>query len=161
MQVIRAVGAAFGVALIAFAAGAQEAEEHEDEVFAIGGLTVADPWTRAAAAGADTLVFFETMNEGPADTLVAATTASAASVEIVGLTLAGGQIGTTPIGPIEIPAGEFEFDPGGLALALRGLTANLDEGAEIEITLTFAALGDLPIHVLVGPADGAQHPHGH
>jgi copper(I)-binding protein len=150
------------MALITFSAGAQEAaEEHEDEVFTIGGLTVADPWTRAATAGAETLVFFETMNEGPADTLTGATTAAAASVEIVGLTLAGAVIGTTVIGQIEIPVGEFELDPGGLALALRGLTTNLEEGAEIEITLTFAALGELPIHVLVGPADGMLHPHGH
>jgi len=151
---------AAGAMLIAVSAGAQEAE-HEDETFAIGGLTIADPWSRAAAAGGDTLVFFETINEGPADTLLSAATEFAEAVEIVGLTLAGAEIGTTVIGPVEIPAGEFEFDPGGLALALRGLTADLTEGMEIEVTLTFATLGELEIHVLVGAADGMLHPHGH
>lgn len=144
--------------LLSTAALAQEADEH---VFVAGALTIEHPWVRAAQAGADTLAFAEFINTGPADTLLSVTTSVAASAEIVGLTLDGGVIGMVAIGAIEIPTGAFSFDPGGLAVALHGLTEALVEGAEIELTLTFAIAGEVTIHVLVEAADAVAHGHAH
>ena len=151
---------AFGASLAATASLAQE-DEHDEHVFAAGAITIDHPWARAAAAGSDTLAFFETENEGGPDILLSASTTIAASVEIVGLALTGDTIDMVPVGPIEIPTGTFELDPGGLALALRGLTADLAEGTEFELTLVFAEAGEVTVHVAVETADAMTHGHAH
>lgn len=136
-------------------------EDHDEHVFTVGAITIDHPWAQAAGSGSDTLVFFETRNEGEPDTLLSASAEIAGAVEIVGLTLIGDEIQMVPIGPIEIPAGEFELDPGGLALALRGLTMELTEGAEFELTLVFELAGETEIHVSVEAEDAMIHGHAH
>lgn len=144
------------------AASTAFAQEHDDEhMFTGGDITIEHPWVRAAAAGADTLMFFESENEGETDTLLSATADVAASIEIVGLSIVGDRVEMIPIGPIEIPAGTFEFDPGGLALALHGLSEALTVESEIEVTLIFANAGEIEIHVLVEPSDAMFHSHNH
>lgn len=144
--------------LLASSALAQEMDEH---VFVAGPLTIEHPWVRAAAAGGETLAFTEIINVGAPDTLLGASSPAAGSVEIVGLVIDGGAIVMAPIGPIEVPTGAFTFDPGGLGLALRDLVADLVEGTEIEVTLTFATAGAVAIHVLVEAAGAMAHSHAH
>lgn len=144
--------------LLATSALAQEADEH---VFVAGPLTIEHPWVRAAPAGGETLAFAEIINVGAPDTLLGASSPAAATIEIVGLLIDGGAIGMMPVGPIEIPTGAFTLDPGGLGLALRDLAAELVEGTEIELTLTFAIAGAVTIHVLVEATNAMAHSHAH
>ena len=149
-------------AAFALTASAAVAQIVEDEhVFVFGALTIEHPWARAAVAGNDTLAFTEIINAGPPDRLLSAATPVAASVEIVGLAITGDRIETIPVGPIEIPAGEFELDPGGLGLALRDLVQPLVQGTEFEMTLTFEQAGEVTIHVLVEAANAMAHGHAH
>jgi copper(I)-binding protein len=123
------------------------ARAEEENFFTIGAITVGLPWARAANAGADTLAFFKVDNAGAPDTLLSASTEVAGSIEIVGLVNRGGKIGTTVIGPIELPAGRMLFDPGGLGLALHDLTRDLVMGEDFDLTLTFQNAGPLTIPV--------------
>lgn len=124
----------------------------EENFFTLGAITVGLPWARAAAAGSDTLAFFKLDNAGDADTLVSASAEIAYAIEVVGLVNRDGAISTVPIGPMELPAGRMLFDPGGLALALRGLTRALDTGDSFELTIMFAKAGALTVEVGVEPA---------
>lgn len=150
-------------ALVALAGAALAQDDHaEDEhVVVFGDLVIEHAWARAAPAGADTLVFLEIENEGAPDVLAGATTDAARDVTIVGLVIAGDVITTVPVGPVEVPTGVFEMDPGGLALSLAGLTANLVVGEEFALTLTFENAGTVEIHVLVEPAGAMTHSHAH
>lgn len=140
----------------------QEDDEHDDEhVFTVGEITVEHPWARAAVAGSDTLAFAEFINAGPDDRIVSMTTDVAASVTLVGLTNMNGVIEMVPVGEFDLPGGEFEFDPGGLGFSLSGLTQDLVEGAEFEMTVTFSDAGELTFHVLVEAADAMAHSHNH
>lgn len=152
----------FAVCMAGFAsASAAQEDDDEEHIFALGDLIVEHPWVRAASAGDDTLMFFETENEGPVRTLVSAYSEDAGSVEIVGLMLNGDRIDMVPVGPIEIPEGTFEFDPGGLGLAVHDLTETLTVGAELHVTLVFEDGAELELHVLVEAADAMFHSHNH
>lgn len=137
------------------------AQDHAHEVSA-GAITLVHPWARAAKAGADTLVFMEIVNEGAADKLESASTAAAASVSIVGATLSDGEASYQDVGAVDIPAGDFDLDPNGLGLLLTGLTQDLEQGGDFELTVHFATAGDVTVHVEIEAADATQHSHaGH
>jgi copper(I)-binding protein len=134
--------------LPAAAAAVPAALAQEINSWTAGSITVSIPWARAARAGSDTLAFFKVNNAGASEMLVSASTAVARSVEIVGLVNQGGKITTQSIGPtIELPPGQMLFDPGGLGLALRGLTRDLVMGADFDLTLTFQKAGRLTVPV--------------
>jgi copper(I)-binding protein len=149
--------------LAGLAMGAAVAQEHADEhEVSVGDITIVHPWARAAAAGADTLVFFEIENTGAPDKLTGAATEVAGSVEIVGATMTGGESGWQLVGPVDVSAGDFDFDPNGLGLQLKGLTQELAQGGEFELALTFEHAGEVHVHVEVERADATQHSHaGH
>lgn len=139
----------------------EEHEDHDEHVVAFAGLVIDHPWMRAAARGADTLMFFEAENEGLEDTLLGAEAAFASSAEIVGLTLDGDRIAVMPVGPIEVGEGRTLFDPGGLAIALTELSVELVEGTIVEVTLNFAERGEIVVDVLVEAANALSHSHNH
>ncbi len=112
------------------------AEEHE-HVATAGDIRIVHAWARAAAAGGDTLVFMEIQNKGMADSLLSAETGKAAGAEAVGITMKDGASATTPLGPVDIGMGETVLDPGGMAIALRGLTGDLAKGEDFELQLRF------------------------
>lgn len=137
------------------------AEDHDHEV-SVGAITVVHPWARAAKAGGDTLVFMEILNSGAADTLESASTPVAGEVSIVGATLSDGESAYQNVGAIDIAPGDFDLDPSGLGLLLSGLTQDLAQGGDFELTLHFASQGDVTMHVEVEAADAKQHSHaGH
>lgn len=138
------------------------AEEHDEHVSLAGDIRIVHPWTRAAKAGDNALVFMEIDNGGKTDTMASASSEAAASARIVGMTLKDGAMAAQEIGPLEIPEGDFDLDPGGVAIELVGLRSNLAQGDEIEVELRFETAGEVHLHVEVEAADAVQHSHaGH
>ena len=161
---LRALGLAAMISLLLASTASAEEHGHEEErhVFAAGGIEIIHPWARAAAAGEETLVFFELHNEGQPDRLAGARTDVAEDVHIVGLTLGaeGGEV--QEVGVVDIPAGAFAFDPGGLALELHSLTQTLEQGGHFDLVLQFEGAGAVEIEVAVEAAGATQHSHaGH
>jgi copper(I)-binding protein len=137
------------------------AEEHE-HVATAGDIRIVHAWARAAAGGGDTLVFMEIENKGAADRLLSAETDKASSAEPVGITMKDGASTTTPLGPVDIGTGETVLDPGGMAIALRGLTGNLVKGEDFDLTLQFEKAGAVELDVEIEAADATEHSHaGH
>lgn len=138
-----------------------QAEEHE-HVAAAGDIRVVHAWARAAAAGSDTLVFMDIENKGAADRLLSAETGEAKSSELVGITMKDGASSTAPLGPVDIGSGETMLDPGGMAIALRGLTGDLVKGEDFELVIRFEKAGPVELDVEIEAADATQHSHaGH
>jgi hypothetical protein len=106
-----------------------------------GAITVRDAWARTSTsmelAGAVYLVIEN--STGQADALTGAASPAAATVEIH-QTVAGasGMMAMQPVDAVDLPAGEtVTFEPGGYHIMLIGLSAPLEVGATLEITLTF------------------------
>lgn len=135
--------------------------QEEEHVFTVGPLTIEHPWARAAGQGDDTIAFMEIINEGPEDLVVSMTTDIAASVMLVGLVNMNGVIEMVPVGDFAVPTGTFEFDAGGLGLALTGLTEPLVQGEEFELTIIFENAGAVTFHVLIEAANPMAHGHNH
>jgi copper(I)-binding protein len=136
------------------------AAEHQ-HVATKGNIRILHAWTRAASAGSDTLVFMDIENRG-ADRLLAAETEKAGRAEIVGITMQDGNSGATPLGPVDIATGETTLDPGGMAIALRGLTGDLVKGEDFGLTLQFEKTGAVELGVEIEASDAMQHSHaGH
>ncbi|MDP3897352.1 MAG: copper chaperone PCu(A)C [Mesorhizobium sp.] len=137
-------------------------EENGEHVSRAGNIRIVHPWARAAKAGDNTLVFMEIENAADVDTLTGAASEAAAAARIIGITLKDGASATQEIGPIEIPKGDFDLDPGGVAIELVGLKSSLAKGHEIEVELRFETAGDVHLHVEVEAADATRHSHaGH
>lgn len=151
------------LAFLALASGSPVlAEDEGHHVFSSKGIEIVHPWARAAAVGEDALVFFEVHNEGSADRLIGAQSTMAGGAHVVGLVLEGDGAGVQEIEAIDVPAGEFAFDPGGLAIALHDLNQGLAEGQVIPVTLIFEKAGTIHVEVAVEAANAAQHSHaGH
>lgn len=141
---------------------AEDDHAHEHHVFEAGGIEIIHPWARAAAQGGDSLVFFELHVEGAPDRLIGARADRASEAHIVGLTIGADGAAHQRVGAIDIPAGMFSFDPGGLALELHGLTRPLEKGEHFDLVLEFAAAGPIEIEVAVEAEGAVQHSHaGH
>ncbi|MET0574588.1 MAG: copper chaperone PCu(A)C [Mesorhizobium sp.] len=137
------------------------AAEHQ-HVATKGNIRILHAWTRAASAGSDTLVFMDIENRGAADRLLAAETEKAGRAEIVGITMQDGNSGATPLGPVDIATGKTTLDPGGMAIALRGLTGDLVKGEDFGLTLQFEKTGAVELGVEIQASDAMQHSHaGH
>ncbi|SFJ92826.1 hypothetical protein SAMN04488498_101352 [Mesorhizobium albiziae] len=137
------------------------AAEHQ-HVATTGDIRIVHAWARAAAAGSDTLVFMDIENKGAADRLLAAESEKASRAEIVGITMQDGNSGAMPLGPVDIAAGETLLDPGGMAIALRGLTGDLMKGEDFGLTLQFEKAGAVELDVEIEASDAMQHSHaGH
>ncbi|WP_332717960.1 copper chaperone PCu(A)C [Pelagibacterium mangrovi] len=168
MRTLPAAIALAGVLAISGFAAAQEHDGHDDHddhdhhTAEVGTISVTHPWARAASAGQSTLVFMEIENAGDADILEDIHTDIAASASVVGVSFAGGDQSLQPLEEFEIPSGDFDFDPAGVAILLEGLTTALEEGDEFELELVFHSAGELPLHVEVQSATATQHSHaGH
>lgn len=150
------------LSLILIAGLAVPAQAEEEHVAAAGDIRIVHPWARAASAGGETLVFMEIENTGATDRLVGGETALAEDVHIVGLTLSGDSVSVAEVGAVEIKAGDFHLDPGGLALELHGLTGDLVAGTHFDLLVNFETAGPIALEVEVEPADATQHSHaGH
>lgn len=159
---------AAGLSLVMTGAIAQDSDhghdhhDHDHHSAEAGDITVTHPWARAASVGGNTFVFMEFHNAGGADELEGAHTEIAESARIVGISFAGGAQSTQPFDSFDIPHGDFDFDPAGVAILLEGLTTNLAEGEVFELELIFHHAGKMDIQVEVEAANATQHSHaGH
>ncbi len=123
-----------------------------------GGIILKDPFTRATPTGADTGGAFVTItNDGrDADRLVSASSPAAKSVELHETVDDNGVMKMEPRPEgWEIPAGgTLELKPGGKHIMLIGLTAPLEAGKKIQMTLNFEKAGaktiDVPVQAMGG-----------
>jgi copper(I)-binding protein len=136
-KTLLAAAAAAGIALPAFAADVIE---------------VRDPYARSASAmaGAAFMVLANTGSED--DRLIAASTDAAQRVELhTHIEDGDGVMRMVEVEDgIEVPAGgETMLQRGGLHVMLMGLTAPLNQGDQIDLTLTFEKAGDVTLTVPV------------
>jgi periplasmic copper chaperone A len=123
-----------------------------------GGIVIKDPFTRATPAGADTGGAFVTIanNGKDADRFVSASSPAAKTVELHETVDDNGVMKMEPRPEgWEIPAGgTLELKPGGKHIMLIGLTAPLEAGKKIRMTLNFEKAGaktiDVPVQTLSG-----------
>jgi copper(I)-binding protein len=127
-------------------------------------LAVHEPWARAALAGRTSAAYMTIENTtATLDRLVSATSPAARVVELHTHIMDGGVMRMRPVSAIEVNPGEpAVLRPGGLHVMLIDLTAPLQVGQTIPITLRFEKAGEVTVQVTVRPA-GASGPghHGH
>lgn len=157
---LRALLIAIALPLAAHAqAQAQEEDEHLTEA---DGLRVLHAWTNAGT-GDVAQVYLEIENTGEAPIELTGAHAGEARATIVASAIAASGGVPETLDALLLPAGvETVLEPGGLHLRLAGVEAPRDEGDEMDLTLTFADLGEVEVHVRVEAADATQHSHaGH
>ena len=142
---------------------------HEDEKMAAT-VTITDQWASAADTGM-TAVFGTLANSGHHDArIVSATSPAAKAVEMHEVVPDSGGAKTMrpKEGGFTIPAGgTHELIPGGDHLMLMDLTAPLQPGADVEMTVVFDDGSSLPITAQVRDASGGDEnyqpadPHAH
>ncbi|MFI5841608.1 copper chaperone PCu(A)C [Catenuloplanes sp. NPDC051500] len=122
------------------------------------GLTVKDPWIKAADTGM-TAAFGTLVNGGTADiTVVSAAASVSPMMELHETTMVGGAMQMQPKqGGFTIPAGgEHVLSPGGDHIMMMGLTTPVKAGDEITVTLTLADGTSVPFTAVGKPFTGAQ-----
>ena len=115
------------------------------------GISLHDPWARTGTSGDNSAAYVAVKNANATDTLVAASSDVAASVELHTVISEDGVMKMRPVeGGIEIPsAGLQMLKPGGFHIMLIGLNNDLKSGDTFEVTLTFANAGDITVTIPV------------
>jgi protein SCO1/2 len=110
-----------------------------------GSIRVVGAWSRSTAPGASVgVVYFEVINAGPADTLLAIECPAAERAEMHATGRADGIMKMRPVASVDIPAGgRLSFQPGGLHAMLIGIKEPLKEGGRLPLTLVFRRAGKL------------------
>ena len=126
-------------------------------------LQIENPWARAmpliqdgSATPTNSAVYLSIQNGGTeADRLLAGSTPAAAGVEIHRSLLVDDVMRMERLDGLDVPPDStVQLEPGGYHLMLLGLTGALEEGGELELTLSFQRSGDLVLRVPVGQPDG-------
>ena len=141
------------------ASGDAETTGPAPEDGADGGLTLTDPWVKAAEEGM-TSSFGVLRNDTERDlVLTGVLTPASSAVELHETTSdgSGGMSMTEKEGGFELPAGgELVLEPGGHHIMLMDLTAPLLPGDEVELTLQFEDGTEHPFTATVKDFAGAQ-----
>lgn len=131
-----------------------------------GGVTVRDPWAKAADTGM-TAVFGTLVNDGPADITITGATSPLSPVELHEMAMeAGRMVMRQKSGGLTIKAkSSHTLEPGGDHLMLMKLAKPVQAGDEVAITLTLADGGSIPFTAVAKPFAGGQEsyapgPHG-
>lgn len=143
-------------ALIAIVAIASLAVGQE---YPLGTLLIQHPWSRATAEGMPMgVAYLSITNHGKvADTLLAASTPAAGSVEIHQTTIVDGMARMRPLPGIEIaPGATVKIEPGGTHLMLVDLKAPLTAGKSVPLTLEFRVAGHVTVQLQVESGDAAR-----
>ena len=120
-----------------------------DSSASVGDLEISGAFARSVMDGG--AAYFTVKNSGDeADALTGASTDAAAMAGLHTVVMEGATSRMEPVDQIEIPAkGEATLKPGGYHVMLTDLTEPLEEGDEIEITLTFERAGSVTLPVTV------------
>ncbi|MEM9584944.1 MAG: copper chaperone PCu(A)C [Pseudomonadota bacterium] len=137
-------------------------------------IMIMDPYARSSTPTSKSgAIFFELMNHGPDDRLIAASTDVANKTELH--THKEDANGVMKMLHVEegfaVPEGEtVMFKRGGKHVMLLGLTGPLEDGATIPMTLTFEKAGEVRVDVIVDQnrkpkhgghgSDHSSHDHG-
>jgi copper(I)-binding protein len=103
-------------------------------------------------------------NNGPADTLVSATSPRAERVDLHEMSMDGNVMRMRPVTSFTVPAdGAVALTPNGLHLMLTGLTSSLVAGETVPVTLTFERAGavEVMLPVRARTASEAEMHHEH
>ncbi|MFC0384804.1 copper chaperone PCu(A)C [Muricoccus vinaceus] len=131
------------------------------------GVSVEQPWARAALQGGNGGAFLTLRNAGPAaDRLVSASTPLARVTEIHETVREGEVMRMRPVSALDVPAGgSVTLRPGGAHVMMVGLSQPLRAGTTVPLTLTFERAGVVEVQLAVqgagasGPAAAAHHAH--
>ena len=123
----------------------------------LGDLTLAGGWVRTTANDVSA-GYMAIHNAGLEDTSVSASSPIAPMVQLHEVVTEGSSSKMQEKeGGFVVPAqGMVELKPGGYHIMLMGLTGPLDEGDEVELTLTFEKAGDITLTLPVQKADGSS-----
>jgi len=125
-------------------------------------LTVSAAWSRATAPTAPTGAIFLTITNAEAveDRLISAACAAAEVVELHTHTKDDqGVMRMRPVPAITVPAnGSAELKPGADHVMLIGLKKPLVAGEKLELTLTFANAGAIPVLAKIQAIDATAAP---
>jgi copper(I)-binding protein len=132
-----------------------------------GDLTISGAFSRAMLPGAPAAGGYLTIaNAGSSDdTLVSATSEAAADVQLHEMKMEGDVMKMAQLpGGIVIPAGgSATLEPGGLHLMFLDVGTPFKEGECVQVTLSFANVGDVPVVLAIGAinADAPPEHAGH
>lgn len=146
----------------------------------VGDVTIADAWARATTPGTTTSAVYMllTSTDGDALTGVSVPSSVAGEAQIHQTSMSGddmddmddmdmtddtmgddadgtddmdGEMQMAPVDQIDLPAGEtVALEPGGYHIMLVDVVEPLEDGDEIDVTLTFEQAGETTITVTVG-----------
>ncbi len=126
-----------------------------------GDIRITQPWSRAAMRGGSGAAFLTLRNTGnQPDRLLGASTPAAGRVELHSMVRDGDVMRMREQPAIELPPGqEVILRPGGLHVMLLGLTAPLNRGEAVTLTLRFERAGtvEVPFAVQAAGASGMMH----
>ena len=137
------------------------ASAHE---YALAGLKIVHPWTRATPPGATTgVAYLRFVNSrSTAMRLTGATTPVAQRVEIHVMSVDGGVMRMRPEQGLDIPAqATVELKPGGIHLMLIGLSRPLTQEGMIPLTLVFGSGETFSIELYVEAIGAGSSNHDH
>jgi len=121
---------------------------------------ISDAWLRATPPGAKTGAAYLTVSGDAADTLLAASSPAARSVELHAHVTENDLSRMQRLAEVPVPTdATVRFEPGGLHLMLIDIAAPLVAGQRVTLTLRFANAGDIEITAPVIDAR-ASAPHG-
>jgi len=133
--------------------------------YTAGDVAIGHPWTRAAGANGTGAGFMTLRNRGTQpDRLLSAASPAASTIELHTHVREGDVMRMRPVADIPVPPGEtVELRPGGLHLMMIGLTAPLQQGTRVPLTLRFERAGEVRVELAVEAAGarGSGHGHGH
>jgi copper(I)-binding protein len=153
-----ALGAAFAL-LGAAVFGSRPLQARE---VSAGALRIANAWTRAMRAGGTGAGFMTIRNTGSTpDRLLSARSPLATVMELHTHIRDGDVMRMRPVPAIDLPPGqEVRLVPGGFHLMLIGLTAALEQGGGVPVTLVFERAGEVEIRLAVESAGARGAGHG-
>ncbi len=163
----RVLAACSALALAGCGAG-EEAPEAEDQPTASWsdpdapeGISVGDGrLTLPAVSGNPGAVYFTIRNESEAEQVIASAVVTGAGMAMLHETVEeGGRTQMRSPEAVPVPAGgAVEFAPGGLHVMAMEIGDSLEEGAETEVTLTFASGDKVSFPVAIfGPGQGTAN----
>lgn len=128
-----------------------------------GDLRIDHPWSRAAGANANGAGFMTIQNTGTEpDRLISASTPAARVVELHTHIRDGDVMRMRPVNDIPVPPGQtVHLRPGELHLMLIGLTAPLNRGASVPLTLHFERAGQVQVSLAIEAAGASGGGHRH
>lgn len=131
--------------------------------YTVGDITIGHPWSRAAGAGGTGAGYLKLTNNGTQpDRLISATSPLAPVVELHSMVRDGDVMRMRPVQDITIAPGQtVELRPGGFHIMLVGLTAPMNQGTRVPLTLRFERAGEVQVELAVEAAGARAAPAHH